>query len=81
MWVITYEEITRRICVALNRPFRPIHLPFFLMGVLVPILQHLPGFPLTLDQFIMLREGNVCQDADALYRDFSLPRQPFEVVL
>ncbi|MDI6813239.1 MAG: NAD(P)H-binding protein [Desulfitobacteriaceae bacterium] len=77
--VITYEEIMRRICEALNKHFRPVHIPFSMMGVLLPILQHLPGFPLTLDQFIMLKEGNVCQDSESLYRDFGLEKIPFKV--
>lgn len=77
--VITYEEIMRRICQALNKPFRPIHIPLALMGALLPILQHLPGFPLTMDQFIMLKEGNVCRDPESLYRDFQLDKIPFEV--
>lgn len=77
--VIIYEEIMRRICQTLNKPFRPIHIPFSFMGALLPVLQHFPGFPLTLDQFIMLKEGNVCRNSESLYRDFGLEKLPFKV--
>lgn len=78
--VIAYEEIMRHICRSFNKPFRPVHIPLALMGALLPILQHLPGFPLTLDQFIMLKEGNVCHDAESLYRDLGLEKIPFSVL-
>lgn len=79
--VISYLEILERIAAKLNKPLRPIYIPMGLMRSVIPVLQHLPKFPLTEDQLTMLREGNVCSIASELYADFNVAPIPFEVIV
>jgi len=79
--VVTYEEILRAIAAHYGKKLRPLHLPIGLMAALVPALQHAPGFPLTMDQLTMLREGNACADGESIWRDLGLTPEPFRVEL
>lgn len=79
--VVTYGEILQQIARAMGKRLRAIHIPMGLMGALMPALQHAPGFPLTMDQFAMLKEGNACTDAQSLYRDLGLTPIAFHVEL
>lgn len=56
-----FEELLDAVAAAMGRkpPFRP-HVPLGLMKLAVPVLQHLPQFPITVDQLQMLVEENIC---------------------
>jgi NADH dehydrogenase len=74
---LTYDEVLRRIAAAMGRPFRPLHVPLGLIRPLLPALQHLPGFPLTVDQLTMLLDGSVC-DPGPFFEAFGLTPDPFD---
>ena len=73
---LTYLEVLRRIAAASGRPLRPLHVPVGLIRPLLPLLEHVPGFPLTADQLTMLLRGNVC-DAEPCWAAFGLTPQRF----
>lgn len=58
---MTYMELLDAVASAMDRPvpFKP-HIPLGLMKVVVPVLQHLPRFPITMDQLQMLIDENIC---------------------
>jgi NADH dehydrogenase len=58
---MTYLELLDAIASALGRsaPFKP-RAPLGLMKAIIPFLQHLPQFPITMDQLQMLIEENIC---------------------
>jgi uncharacterized protein YbjT (DUF2867 family) len=77
--VLTYHDILARIACQLNKPLRTFPIPIGVMRRLVPILQHFPAFPLTVDQLTMLTEGNVCNDTTPAYEDLCLQPIPFQL--
>ena len=58
---LSYEALLDVIAAALgrSRPFKP-HLPLGLMKLLIPFMQRIPQFPITMDQVQMLLEESVC---------------------
>ncbi|MDA8428429.1 MAG: complex I NDUFA9 subunit family protein [Geobacteraceae bacterium] len=58
---LTYLELLDAIATAIGRtaPFKP-HAPLGVMKLIIPIFQHLPQFPITMDQLQMLIEENIC---------------------
>jgi uncharacterized protein YbjT (DUF2867 family) len=58
---MTYLELLDAIASAMGRPapFKP-RAPLGLMKFVIPIMQHLPQFPITTDQLQMLIEENIC---------------------
>jgi NADH dehydrogenase len=58
---MTYLELLDAVASALGRPspFKP-HVPLGVMKAVIPFLQHLPQFPITMDQLQMLIEENIC---------------------
>ncbi|HEX9078831.1 MAG TPA: complex I NDUFA9 subunit family protein [Desulfuromonadaceae bacterium] len=58
---LSFDELLDRVAAAMGRaaPLK-IHLPLGLMTSIVPLLQRLPRFPLTMDQLQMLIEENIC---------------------
>jgi nucleoside-diphosphate-sugar epimerase len=77
--VLTYRQILQKIAAAMGKKLHTISVPAGIFGRMIPVLEHLPGFPITRDQFMMLMEGNACRDPDSFYMDFPVPRIPFEV--
>lgn len=61
---LSYEDLLDMIAVTLGRP-KPIipHLPLGLMKLVVPVLQNVPQFPITMDQLQMLLEESICDGA------------------
>jgi len=57
---LSYEALLDMIAAALGRshPFKP-HLPLGLMKLIIPYLQKIPQFPITMDQLQMLLEENI----------------------
>jgi uncharacterized protein YbjT (DUF2867 family) len=58
---LSYNELVDAIAAALGKsaPFKP-HAPLGLMKLIIPVMQHLPPFPITMDQLQMLLEENIC---------------------
>jgi NADH dehydrogenase len=58
---LSYEALLDMIASALGRPrpFKP-HLPLGLMKLIIPVLQKIPQFPITMDQLQMLLEESIC---------------------
>ncbi len=58
---LTYLELLDAIATAIGRtaPFKP-RAPLGVMKLIIPIFQHLPQFPITMDQLQMLIEENIC---------------------
>jgi NADH dehydrogenase len=57
---VSYLELVALIGECLGRTPRTVHFPLGLMKGIVPLLQGLPGFPLTMDQLQMLLEESIC---------------------
>jgi NADH dehydrogenase len=58
---VSYDELINMIAVTMGRsgPFKP-HLPLGLMKLIIPIMQKIPQFPITMDQLQMLLEESIC---------------------
>jgi uncharacterized protein YbjT (DUF2867 family) len=58
---LSYAELLDGIAFALGKsaPFKP-HLPLGVMRMIIPVMQRIPRFPITMDQLQMLIEENVC---------------------
>lgn len=58
---MSYEELLDTIAASLGRssPFKP-HAPLGLMKLIIPVMQNIPLFPITMDQLQMLLEESVC---------------------
>jgi NADH dehydrogenase len=58
---LSYVELLDAVASAMGRPapFKP-HLPLGLMKLIIPVMQRIPQFPITLDQLQMLVEENIC---------------------
>jgi NADH dehydrogenase len=58
---MTYLELLDAVAAAMGRtaPLKP-HIPLALMKLVIPVLQKLPQFPITMDQMQMLIEENIC---------------------
>jgi uncharacterized protein YbjT (DUF2867 family) len=58
---LSYEKLLDEIADAMGRskPFKP-HAPLGLMKRIIPMLQNIPQFPITMDQLQMLLEESIC---------------------
>ena len=58
---LNYEALLDMVADALGRqaPWKP-HLPLGLMKLIIPIMQKIPQFPITMDQLQMLLEESIC---------------------
>jgi uncharacterized protein YbjT (DUF2867 family) len=73
---VTMLRLLDLIGAAVGRPrVRKIHVPLGFIRPLATVLQHVPGFPLTSDQLLMLEEDNVC-DPEPFVSTFGLPPVP-----
>lgn len=61
---LSYEALLDSVAGVLGKspPFKP-HIPLGLMKRLIPILQNIPQFPITMDQLQMLLEESICDGA------------------
>jgi NADH dehydrogenase len=58
---MTYVELVDSVASAMGKPLPfKLHVPLGLMKLIIPIMQNLPLFPITMDQLQMLIEENVC---------------------
>ncbi|MCL6568530.1 MAG: complex I NDUFA9 subunit family protein [Meiothermus silvanus] len=76
----TFRELVLRVRDALGsrKPLLPI--PIFLMDLALPLLSRIPGFPLTLDQYRMLKVGNTAEPT-AMRQVFDLEWRSLEMEL
>ena len=58
---LSYLELLDAVAAALGKsaPLKP-HAPLGLMKLLIPVMQRIPQFPITMDQLQMLLEENIC---------------------
>lgn len=58
---LSYVELLDAVAAAMGKsaPFKP-HAPLGLMKLVIPVMQHIPQFPITTDQLQMLIEENIC---------------------
>ncbi len=61
---LSYGELLDAIAAVMGRskPLKP-HLPLGVMNRLIPLLQNIPQFPITMDQLQMLLEESICDGA------------------
>lgn len=58
---LSYVEVLDAVAAAMGKsaPFKP-HAPLGLMRLVIPVMQRIPQFPITMDQLQMLIEENIC---------------------
>jgi len=58
---LSYVDLLDAVASAMGNtaPFKP-RLPLVLMKMIIPVMQNLPQFPITMDQLQMLIEENIC---------------------
>lgn len=58
---LRYEDLLDTVANAMgkSKPFKP-HAPLGLMKLIIPVMQNIPLFPITMDQLQMLLEESVC---------------------
>lgn len=75
--VLTYKNLLEVIAKAINKKILFISVPEKLVSCAITLFGRFSFFPITRDQFIMLKEGNTCTDASAFseldikYKDFT----------
>jgi NADH dehydrogenase len=58
---LSYVELLDAVAHAMGRPVPlKLRVPLGLMKVIIPVMQHIPQFPITMDQLQMLIEENIC---------------------
>src|SRR5262249_15980913 len=78
---VTLLGLLDLIGAAVGRPrVRKLHVPIRFIRPLARVFHHLPGFPLTPDQLLMLEEDNVC-DPEPFFATFGLTPIPLETGL
>lgn len=78
--VYTYKEILKIISKVTGRKTLLFPIPEFIIEMLVSIFGKTTWFPITNDQFIMLKEGNIC-DNDICFRDLNVEKRDMIEVL
>lgn len=58
---LSYVELLDAVARAMGKsaPYKP-RVPLGLMKMIIPVMQHIPQFPITMDQLQMLIEENIC---------------------
>jgi NADH dehydrogenase len=78
--VLTYKQILKLIMSVTKRRVLLFSVPEFIISALVKLFGKTTWFPITIDQFIMLVEGNTCDD-DSCFRDLNVEKRDIEEVL
>lgn len=76
----SFRELLQLVMEVLGRRKPFLSLPLWLMDRLVPLLSPLPISPLTLDQYLMLKEGNTAPFPEALKELLPAPQALEEVL-
>jgi uncharacterized protein YbjT (DUF2867 family) len=74
---LTFNEVLRRTAAAIGIRRALVHIPLGLAKFLISVIQHLPGAPITRDQFTMLLEGSTC-DTSASSVAFGVPVKRYQ---
>ncbi|HZG15905.1 MAG TPA: complex I NDUFA9 subunit family protein [Candidatus Bathyarchaeia archaeon] len=75
---LSYSQLLDQIGLALKKPnVRKMYIPLPLMKPAVNLMESFPFFPITNTQLTMLLEGNICENTEKLYRDFSVEKVSF----
>lgn len=77
--VVSYRRVIEQIVEVLQIHKPTIHIPLWLIENTVRLLGRMKSLPLSMDQLIMLKEGNVCANTDRVYEVFQLKPKPFVV--
>lgn len=78
--VYTYKEILKIISKVTGRKTLLFPIPEFIIEMLVRMFGKTTWFPITTDQFIMLKEGNIC-DNDICFRELNVEKRDMIEVL
>lgn len=78
--VYTYKEILKIISKVTGRKTLLFPIPEFIIEMLVSMFGKTTWFPITTDQFIMLKEGNIC-DNDICFRELNVEKRDMIEVL
>lgn len=68
---LSFDDFLDLLAKALGRKIIKVHIPVWLVKTMTYLLEGLPGFPLTMDQLVMLLEGNVGDDT-SFYEEFGI---------
>lgn len=77
--VVSLKHIISQIVAALDIRKPTIGIPLWAMETVIRLFGRFGRFPLTMDQLIMLKEGNVCAHSSRLYDVFACQPIPFTV--
>lgn len=75
--VLSYQDILTRVAESLSKPLRTIHIPLVAMKTIAARLERYPWFPITMDQLVMLEEGNTSASWRSVYSDLGLKEIAF----
>ncbi|MCY0888210.1 MAG: complex I NDUFA9 subunit family protein [Alicyclobacillaceae bacterium] len=75
--VVSYRDILTRVAKSLSKPLRTLYIPMAAMKTIAARLDRYPWFPITMDQLVMLEEGNTSANWRSLYSDLGLTEIPF----
>jgi NADH dehydrogenase len=78
--VYTYRELLNTIMDIINKKRLLASVPEAFVSAGIAVFGGFSWFPITKDQFIMLKEGNVC-DSDEVFRDTGVEQRSMESVL
>lgn len=78
--VLTYKELLQLIIRITNKKVFLFSIPEIFISIFVKIFGNTTFTPITTDQFIMLKEGNICKD-DNIFNELGVRQLPIEDVL
>jgi NADH dehydrogenase len=78
--IYTYKEILKMINRVTGRKVLLFPIPEFIIRIMVKLFGKTTWFPITTDQFIMLTEGNICDD-DACFKELNVKKRDMSEVL
>ena len=78
--VLTYKELLQLIIRITNKKVFLFSIPEIFISIFVKIFGNTTFTPITTDQFIMLKEGNICKD-DNIFNKLGVRQLPIEDVL
>lgn len=79
--VLEYRDIVRQLAAVLDLKKPTLNIPLVAVENLVRLIGWTGQFPLTRDQLIMLKEGNVCTNSNKLREVFQFEEVPFSVMI
>jgi NADH dehydrogenase len=77
---VTFDEIMESLARVMGKTIFKMHMPVLPLRLATSVLEHAPGYPLTIDQITMLLEGGTC-DEKPFYDLLGLDPIPLEQTL